>query len=231
MIFEVGNTIIAFFSVKTIAFTFIGYPMSYIEFCGTLLYLWSVWLMAKSRILTWPVGIVSVLLYLAIFYQIRLYSDAFEQIYYLAASAYGWWKWAQASRSDDEKSLPVTFSSSRIIVCAACGTLVFSVVLGNFVSQLHILLPSLIPEKASYPYLDALTTVMSFTAMFLMAFKRTESWLYWIIVDVIGIWLYYVKEVKFIALLYVILLVMASNGLVMWIKESQKSAAPQNRSG
>ena len=49
----------------------------------------------------------------------------------------------------------------------------------------------------------ALTTIMSFTAMWLMVQKRIESWYYWIIVDVIGIWLYYVKEVKFIAFFYV----------------------------
>jgi nicotinamide mononucleotide transporter len=57
---------------------------------------------------------------------------------------------------------------------------------------------------------------MSFSAMWLMAQKKTESWIYWIIVDVIGIWLYFVKDVKFISLLYVILLILAVNGLRMW---------------
>ena len=66
--------------------------------------------------------------------------------------------------------------------------------------QVHTLLPALFPEAASFPYVDALTTIMSFTAMWLMAQKRIESWYYWIIVDMIGIWLYYVKEVRFISL-------------------------------
>jgi nicotinamide mononucleotide transporter len=66
------------FSVNNIAFTILGYPMSYIEFIGTILYLWSVWLIARKQMLTWPVGIVSVLLYMALFYQIRLYSDTLE---------------------------------------------------------------------------------------------------------------------------------------------------------
>ncbi|MFZ2359660.1 MAG: nicotinamide mononucleotide transporter family protein [Anaerolineae bacterium] len=57
--------------------------MSYVELLGTILYLWSVWLIAHRRVLTWPVGIISVLLYMALFYQIRLYADALEQIYYL----------------------------------------------------------------------------------------------------------------------------------------------------
>ena len=81
------------FSVNKIIFTFLNYPMSYIEFIGTIFYLWSVWLIARRNILTWPVGIISVLLYMALFYQIQLYSDTVEQVYYLIASAYGWWRW------------------------------------------------------------------------------------------------------------------------------------------
>jgi nicotinamide mononucleotide transporter len=78
--------------------------------------------------------------------------------------------------------------------------------------------PAFFPEPASYPYLDAFTTVMSFVAMWLMARKHIESWIYWIFVDVIGIGLYYAKEVKFISLLYVVLLVMASKGLINWMR-------------
>lgn len=59
---------LAFLSVDNIAFTVLGYPMSYVELLGTILYLWSVWLIAHRRVLTWPVGIISVLLYMALFY-------------------------------------------------------------------------------------------------------------------------------------------------------------------
>ncbi len=76
--------------------------------------------------------------------------------------------------------------------------------------------PGAFPEAASYPYLDALTTVMSLSAMWLMVRKHIESWIYWIVVDVIGIGLYYAKDVKFVALLYVILLVLAIRGLIEW---------------
>ncbi len=59
--------------------------------------------------------------------------------------------------------------------------------------------------------------------MWLMAKKKVESWIYWIIVDAIGIWLYFVKDVKFISLLYVILLIMAVNGLHSWHKTLNQS--------
>ncbi|MBE8968442.1 nicotinamide mononucleotide transporter [Nostocales cyanobacterium LEGE 12452] len=194
--------------------------MSYVEFLGTIFSLWSVWLISQRKILTWPVGIVSVLLYMVLFYQIRLYSDMLEQVYYLIISVYGWWRWI-TPEPDTGKVLSVRYSSPRKIVLIAAITIAVSFTTGALMSQIHLLLPAIFIEKASFPYLDALTTIMSFTAMWLMVKKRIESWYYWIIVDVIAIWLYYVKEVKFVALLYLILLFIAINGSISWLKTAK----------
>ena len=83
-------------------------------------------------------------------------------------------------------------------------------------SRAHVLLPGVFPEAASYPFLDALTTIGSFSAMWLMARRRIESWFYWIVIDFVGIGLYYVKGVRFIALLYVVLLGLAIKGFYSW---------------
>jgi len=203
------------FSVNNIAFTIMGYPMSYIEFIGTILYLWSAWLIAKKQILTWPVGIVSVALYMALFYQIRLYSDALEQVYYLITSIYGWWRW-NTSTQDIDKAFNFRYSSRRSLILFLGITFGISLATGALMSRINILFPVWFPEPASFPYLDALTTIMSFTATWLMLQKRVESWCYWIVVDLIGIGLYYAKEVRFISLLYVLLLGIAINGLVSW---------------
>ncbi|HEY8463768.1 MAG TPA: nicotinamide riboside transporter PnuC [Bacillota bacterium] len=206
-----------FFDVNTVAFTIIGYHMSYIEFLGTIFYLWSVWLIARRQMLTWPVGIISVILYLFLFYQIRLYSDALEQLYYLGASVYGWWYWkrdsGQVGQTSQEK---ICLSTPGLRLAWGAGTLVLAVLLSMVVSRLHLIVPAIFTEPASFPFLDALTTVMSFTAMFLMARKYLESWIYWIIVDLIGTGLYFVKGVKFLSLLYLILLGIAIKGWVDW---------------
>ena len=209
------------FSVNKIFFTVLNYPMSYIEFIGTIFYLWSVWLIARRNILTWPVGIVSVLLYMALFYQIQLYSDTVEQVYYLIASAYGWWRWLTPIQQTGQP-IPVRWSSGRAAAVWMTATAVVSALTGLLMSRIHLLAPTWFPQPASLPYLDALTTIMSFSAMWLMAQKRIESWVYWIIVDVIGIGLYYVKDVRFVALLYVMLLGMAINGLMSWIRGAVK---------
>jgi nicotinamide mononucleotide transporter len=203
--------------VNNIAFTILGYPMSYVELIGTILYLWSVWLISRRHVLTWPVGIVSVILYMALFYQIRLYSDTLEQVYYLGASILGWWVWNKSPKNNGQITDVRTSNWSTIFLWIAI-TAVVSVVTGIFMSRIHVLLPAIFPEAASYPYLDATTTIMSFSAMWLMAHKKTESWFYWIVVDIIGIGLYFVKDVKFVSLLYVVLLILAINGLRMWNK-------------
>jgi nicotinamide mononucleotide transporter len=211
------------FDVNTIAFSVLGYPLSYIELVGTVLYLWSVWLIARQKILTWPVGIVSVLLYIILFYQIRLYSDALEQAYYLVASVYGWWLWSSRGRQDKQAFVPYV-SAPRTLGLVLLLTVALAAALGGLTSRIHELLPALFPQPAAFPYLDSLTTIMSFSAMWLMAQKRLESWAYWIIVDVIGIGLYYVQGVRFISLLYVILLGLAINGLASWQRSARRRA-------
>lgn len=219
-----------FLNVNKIAFMVLGYPMSYIEFVGTICYLGSVWLISQRNMLTWPVGIVSVLLYMALFYQIRLYSDTIEQIYYLGTSIYGWWYWNK-TRPGSHRTFDIQYSSTPGMLGWAGVTSGISLVTGVVMSRIHIHLPGVFPEQASFPYLDAFTTIMSFTAMWLLARKRIESWLYWIIVDIIGIWLYYMKEVKFISLLYVILLGMAIYGFVSWNKNAIREGIRDQGSG
>jgi nicotinamide mononucleotide transporter len=140
----------------------------------------------------------------------------------LTASIYGWWRWSTPLR-DTGKVLTIRYSLPRKIILVAAITIAFAFVTGALMSQIHLLLPAVFKEKASFPYLDALTTIMSFTAMWLLALMRIENWFYWIVVDIIGIGLYYVKGVKFIALLYVILLFMAINGLISWVKKAKMS--------
>ncbi len=217
------ETLLSYFSVNKIFFTVINYPMSYLEFAGTLFYLWSVWLMAQKKMLTWPIGIISVILFGILFYQIQLYSDTIEQVYYLWASIYGWRFWQKDQKNSESAEIQVRISTGRVIVIWAVITLAATAAVTIFMKNIHLLLPALFAVPASYPFLDALTTMMSFTAMFLMAQKRIESWIYWIIVDIIGIMLYFVKNVKFISLLYIILLGLAINGFFMWLKSLKRN--------
>lgn len=172
--------------------------------------------------LTWPVSIVSVVLYMLLFYQIRLYFDALEQVYYLVASCNGWRLWHRVGTRQEQEFQPYV-SAPRTLGMVALIAVGLGLGLGVVMSQIHLLLPAIFPEPAAFPYLDALMTMVSFSALWLMAQKRLESWGYWIGVDVIGSGLYDIQGVRFISLLYVILLILTIHGLLSWRRSSEQS--------
>lgn len=190
--------------------------MSYIEFLGTIAYLLSVWLVAKKNMLTWPIGIFSVILYCLLFLQINLYADMVEQLYYLGMSFYGWWYWNR--NLDQNDNLGFIASSRPLMIKCLAITMLGGVGFGFFLMNADSIFPKIFTEPASYPIVDAITTVASFVAMWLLSKKKVESWNYWIAVDVVAIWLYFIKDVKFLSLLYVILLCIAINGRINWHK-------------
>ena len=220
------NIILNFFNINYTFFTLWDYPMSYLEFFGTLLNILSVYLVAKKNIWSWPIGIIATILFGVLFYQIQLYSDFFEQIYFLVTGFWGWWLWKKMSaksKGDKTKQIDLKFNSFKLNMILLTGIVVGTGVLGYLMSNIHLYFPALFPVAATFAYLDAFTTVMSFVANMLLAYKRIENWMIWITVDVIGIWLYYAKGVRFVSLLYVIFLVIATSGLIMWLKDYKKN--------
>jgi len=211
------DPLIAFLDVNNTFFTFLGYPISFLEFTGTVINLLCVILVARRNILTWPLGIVGVVLFGILFYQINLYADFFEQIYYFITSVMGWYMWAAVRRRNPEdKHISVERNSIKANIAWVAGITGISVIATWALSNIHIWLPMLFPEPASLPALDATTTVMSFAAQYLMMKRKLENWYLWILVDVIAIWLYWYKEVPFIALLYVVFLFNAIYGWWAW---------------
>ena len=120
--------------------------MSYIELVGTVCYLWSVWLISQRNMLTWPIGIISVLLYMVLFYQIRLYSDALEQIYYFGASVYGWWYWGK-TRENSIGLVDVHYSSKQWMLGWIGLTIVVSLATGILMSKIHMIFPTIFPSS------------------------------------------------------------------------------------
>ena len=210
-----------FLNVNTVFFTLLNYPMSYVEFFGTIFTAWSVYLAAKNKILTWPASIIGIILYAFLFYQIQLYSDLVEQIYYFITGFWGWWLWTHPKENESErnnKGLKVNFVSMKFNLIAFVSIIILTISSGYFMSKIHIFFPTIFPIAASYPYMDAFTTVMSFAATVYLAKRKIENWYIWIIVDIIGVALYYQKGVVFLSLLYFAFLINAFSGYREWKK-------------
>lgn len=215
-------TIQNFLGVDTIFFTILNYPMSYLEFFGTIFTGWSVYLAAKNKVITWPVGLVGIILYGFLFYQIHLYSDLLEQVYYFITTFWGWYLWIKPKTDSDtdrnNSELKVGSIPKNAYLTYTAVIVVLTYLLGLLMSNIHILLPAFFPVAASFAYLDSFTTILSFVATIFLAQRKIENWHLWIIVDIIGIWLYYQKGVTFLSLLYLAFLINAFYGLKKWRK-------------
>ena len=202
-------------SVQNVFFQVFQYNVSYIEFVGTIAGIIAVWLAAKNNVLTWPIGLINIILFFFIFFQVRLYSDMLLQVYFFAIGVYGWFFW----KGDPLERIPIKLLSvneRRFYVLLICfGTLIFAYLIGN----LHLWFPSIFPERASYVYWDSLVAVMSIVANTLLARRIVENWWLWILVNCICIVLYYSKGIVFVSFEYFIFLILAIYGLANWNRE------------
>lgn len=195
--------------------------MSYLEFFGTLFGGIAVWLSAKENIWSWWIGIINVILFFFLFYQIQLYPDMFLQVFFLVTNLIGWWQWKypKTNQANQNNELKISsLSIKNIFILCSLGT-VLTTILGTFTANLSQLLPLLFSKPSAFPYLDSFTTVMSIITTFLMIRKKVECWYLWLLIDVISTYMYFVKGVKLVGIEYAIFCVIALFGAISWTKE------------
>lgn len=174
------------------------------EIVSVICALLSVWFARKASVLTYPTGIVGVLIQAWLcFFSWQLYADGCINLYFLAMSIYGWWMWTR--KTNDAQS--VAWAGRRENGIALGLSLLF---FGLFYEVLvHF-------TNSTVPVWDALTAGGSVGGMYLMAKKRVENWIYWIVVDVISTPLYAYKGAWFVALQFLIFTALACWGLRDW---------------
>jgi nicotinamide mononucleotide transporter len=213
-----------FFSIGNTFFTVGGYAVSYLEFFGWLTGLIAVALSAKANIWSWPIGLINVTLSFFLFYQVQLYPDMLLQVFFFVTNVVGWWRWLhpQKNEADNRRQLKVSWMLPRqrllLVVGGAGGT----ALLGALAARLHEWLPAVFNQPSAAPYVDSFITVMSVLTTFYMIEKKIECWLIWILVDVIATYLYFVRDIKFYSLLYLLFTLIAAYGLYHWWSEFKR---------
>jgi nicotinamide mononucleotide transporter len=217
----------ALFSINTVVYTILDYPLTLVELFGTIFGLWSVILAARASIWNYPIGIINIIFFFATFYQVQLYADMTLQVYFLLISIYGWWMWAnpRPTQMDAQQELKITRNTWQVNLGIGVAIVVGAGVLGLFFANVHQLLPALFPAPAAYPYADSLVMTMSIAAMYLLSIKKWENWLIWVAVDTCSIGLFYAKGIKLIALEYVVFWAIAAYGGYRWWQQMQKEEA------
>ena len=177
---------------------------NWLEIAGTITTLLGIWLTTRRLLICWPVVLVADFLYLAVFYQARLFSDALLQGFFVVFTLYGWWHWWQGVREEGE--VRVEPLSLRGWLGGLAAGAVGSVLLGWLMARIG----------AALPHLDATLTSYSLVASWWQARKHIANWWLWIAVDLVYIGEYAYKSLFLTGVLYALLVGLAILGLRDW---------------
>jgi len=195
---------------------FLQFFADYLEWVAAALGLVTVVLVVRRSVWNYPFALAMVALYFFAFVETRLYSDALLQIFFFAINCYGWWAWSRAPEVDDGVAVGTTKGTAR----ATCLTVtVLASAMWGWGMATY--------TDAAAPYVDAAVAGSSVAGQWLQSLRRVESWVLWIVADLIAIPLYWSKGLTATAVPYAIFLVLAVAGLLSW----QRTLAQQGRSG
>lgn len=199
----------------------------------------SVYLLTRQNIWAWPTGLLSVTTAAVVFYDSFLYSDMLLHVYYIGMNIYGWIHWVRGG--DENHDLPVTTMSVTANVVWAIVTALLVLAWGWSMANLDVLATWVLENVngsiewaqswsagnapvPAYPYGDAFTTVASLIAMWFMARKLLENWVYWFVIDIVAISIYILKDLYLFAGQYFIFLILCVMGYRGWIRSMHTDA-------
>ena len=167
----------------------------------------------KENILVYPTGIICTVITVYILYKAQYFGDMMMNIYYSLMSIYGWWNWSRIQ--NDKYLLKITrFSKNDLGLTVFLFLLTITITYAVYTFNLtEIKIPN---------YIDIFTSGIFFTAMWLMANKKLESWVFWIIGDIITVPLYAYRGLGMLSLQYIIFTILAIQGYIEWKKHLSK---------
>jgi nicotinamide mononucleotide transporter len=184
--------------------------MTWMEAIAVIFGIGSVFYSIKKNIWVFPTGMISTLIYVFICWKYKLYADMGVNAYYFGMSIYGWFLWSKPS--NQKKVLPVTWLNRKEIIIV----LLFFMIAYFSMSQIlaHW-------SDSDVPYWDSFTTSSAIVGMWLMAKKKVENWIAWIITDIVSVPLYLYKGLVLTSFQFLFFTLLAIIGLISWIKTAR----------
>jgi nicotinamide mononucleotide transporter len=181
--------------------------MTGLEIAGFVTGAMAVWLAVRQNPWNWPAGVANAVCFFVLFLQARLYGDMALQVLFMAICLLGWYRWLFGG--EGHSRLQVTRITARGAAAYTAAGVVATAVFTPYLRSVG---------DAS-PLLDALTTVLSVEAQYLMTRKVIEHWLIWMVADVIYIWLYAERGLYLTSVLYVVFFAMCVAGWRDWRRD------------
>jgi len=184
---------------------------SLLEWVAVLTGLGSVWYSVKEKIWVYPIGMISVAIYMHLAFKYQLYADMGVNGYYFLMSIYGWYQWVQPEEKKPYK--PITKNDQsfwfRSLLFFGLSWITLYLVLFHF-------------TDSDVPFWDSLTTSFAIVGMWLMAEKKLEHWLFWIATNLVSIPLYFYKGLILTSGQFLIFTLLACSGWIRWNREWSK---------
>jgi len=168
----------------------------------------------RENIWCWFCAAISTSCYIWLTFGAKLYMDAALQVFYLAMAGYGWFVWV-SGRADGHEKAVVTWPI-RVHATALAAVWVVATINGYLLDT---------RTDAAFPYLDAATTWAAVWATFLVARKVLENWWYWLVIDAVYVFLYWARDLKWTAGLFVFYIVLIPFGIKAWTRSMREQAA------
>jgi nicotinamide mononucleotide transporter len=188
-----------------------------LEFIAVIAGIVSVWFSRKEHILVYPVGLINTLIYIYLSIKGQLFGEASVNFYYSVMSIYGWALWTKKEAGTKILLLHITNSSKKEWIQQCLFFAAFYLLIFGLLTWLQ---KGFAPE--AIPWADAFASASAYTGMWLMARKKTESWIWWIATNMVSIPLYFIKGYVFTSVQFFILLILAIAGLIEWKKRAKK---------
>ena len=185
-----------------------------LEVIAVIFGLLSVWFSKQNNIWVYPTGMLSTSIFVYLLLKWGLIGDMLINIYYFVMSVYGWYIWTR--KIDEEHVTPitrVTKKENRISMYIFTATIIFVFVIYQIFDK----------WTSWTAYVDTLTTAIFFVGMWLMAKRKVENWIFWIIGDIISVPLYFYKGFTFTSFQYLIFTILAIYGYNAWKKNIDKN--------
>lgn len=187
----------------------------WLEVAGVALNYACVYLATRQNIVNWPIGIAASILLGIFFWKLNLLASmTLQLIYFTPVQIIGWYKWAKGVDWRDD--LPATWLQPIQILYAAFSLPIIWLAVGSLNTYFG----------GTTPFLDGSILVLSIVAQWLMNFKKIESWVLWIGVNVISLYVYFTTGAFLVGLQYSIFLLNAFYGLYLW-RQSQFKLEPK----
>ena len=184
--------------------------MPVIEIIAVIFSILYVILVAKENIWCWLCAAISVSLYIYICYSAKLYLETGLQVFYFIIAIYGYWQWKKPTKDIIISTWPL---QGHMLIFGV--GIIASFILGKLFE---------IYTEAALPIIDSFTTIFSLFATYMVTKKILGNWIYWIVIDIVSVYLYFTRDLYLTAGLFIAYTVIAVFGYLSWKKQLKTSS-------